>query len=141
MKNDKIEYQGVIERIEGDCAFVQISQLLSCEGCAAQALCTPEQQQTREIEVVIPPEEINWNVGQQVLIIGSTRMARTTIAWTFIIPLLIFMATLVIARHSVGLPETTAGIIALATIPLYLIILRLVSPRLKRELQFKLKPL
>ena len=90
--SDKIEHQGVIESISGDCVRVSIIQVAACSECKAKSLCTSSESRQKYIDVYAK-DASRYNVGDIVNVCGSLQMGRKAVRIAFMWPMLIILLT------------------------------------------------
>ena len=130
-----IEHIGLIEKIEKGVVFVRITQQAACSSCEAKGFCTSSEQKEKLIKVELKAAPALFNVGEQVLLIGTTKMAFRSIFLAFILPSLLILATLITGNlQAVG--EELSALLGIGTLALYYTILYFFRDALKKQLAF-----
>ena len=118
---DKIKHRGIVEKIEGSHVVVRIVQTSACAACNAKGLCNASESKEKQIDVY----EVNasYQIGEEVILCGSTSMGMRAVVLAFGVPVLILLAALFITMQVTDDDALLSSIIALvAVIPYYLII-------------------
>ena len=132
--NDLIEHDGIVERIEGNHAFVRIEQHSACSSCHAKAACTASDTAEKIIDALIP-KDAQINVGQRVTIFGQRSMGLRAVLLAFVIPFCVILATLLVLKLFTS-NEALSGSIALGTLIPYFGIMALFKKKLASQFQF-----
>ncbi len=133
-----ISHKGVIERVEGDRAFVRITQQSACSGCHARAVCSASERKDKVIEV--PTGGQPFTPNEEVEICGQSSVGLRAVWWAFVLPL-IGLVAVVMAGSASGWTETWCGVASLAWLVVYVGVLYLLRDKFKREFVFFLKKL
>jgi sigma-E factor negative regulatory protein RseC len=131
-----IEHNGIINSIEGNVVQVSIIQLSACSGCHAKGACSAADMDEKIIEV--ESNDSKLKIGDAVTILGQSSMGLLAVLLAFVIPFLLILISLFILRFY-NLNELTSGIISVATLIPYYLILSLFNKKLKTKLQFHIK--
>ena len=86
---DIIKHQGIVEKIDGSHVTVRIVQTSACSSCSAKGLCNASESKEKQIDVY----EIgaSYQIGEKVVLCGSTSMGMKAVFLSFGIPLLILL--------------------------------------------------
>ena len=136
--SESINHNGIIEKIDGDTAYVRIIQQSACSGCHAQSMCAASESKVKIIEV--PDNSGKFTVNENVLLCGRSSLGLQAVLLAFILPLLIVVAAIVTGT-SMQWEETTSGLTGLLLLVPYYCILYLFRDKLKRRFIFTLKKL
>jgi positive regulator of sigma E activity len=99
-------------------------------------MCVAAEKKTKEIEATIVEPVA---VGDEVEVTGTQRMQLTAVLLAYVLPFLILVGMMfVLSRFTQN--EVVVGTVSLACLVPYLILLKLLSPRLKRSLVFFVRP-
>ena len=85
--SESINHNGIIEKIDGDTAYVRIIQQSACSGCHAQSMCAASESKVKIIEV--PDNSGKFTVNENVLLCGRSSLGLQAVLLAFILPLLI----------------------------------------------------
>ncbi len=136
--SESINHNGIIEKIDGDTAYVRITQQSACSGCHAQSMCAASESKVKIIEV--PDNSGKFTVNENVLLCGRSSLGLQAVLLAFILPLLIVVAAIVTGT-SMQWEETTSGLTGLLLLVPYYCILYFFRDKLKRRFIFTLKKL
>jgi len=133
---DSIRHDGVISRIEGDRIFIRIISQSACVSCQAKSVCNVSDMREETIEVVHTNGR-TYKVGEQVQLAMQKSLGTKAVFLGYILPCLIVLATLILMIGITG-NEGLSGIVALAVLIPYYLILNLFKNRLKRTFNFRI---
>ena len=136
--SESINHNGIIEKIDGDTAYVRIIQQSACSGCHAQSMCAASESKVKIIEA--PDNSGKFTVNENVLLCGRSSLGLQAVLLAFILPLLIVVAAIVTGT-SMQWEETTSGLTGLLLLVPYYCILYFFRDKLKRRFIFTLKKL
>ena len=136
--SESINHNGIIEKIDGDTAYVRIIQQSACSGCHAQSMCAASESKVKIIEV--PDNSGKFTVNENVLLCGRSSLGLQAVLLAFILPLLIVVAAIVTGT-SMQWEETTSGLTGLLLLVPYYCILYFFRFKFKRRFIFTLKKL
>lgn len=133
---ENIEHEGIITNIRNGVADVQIVQYSACSNCHAQSACTVSDKKEKMVE--IPCNDMDFKIGDKVLIIGNSSIGSQAILIAFFYPFILLFCTLFII-YSVTSDEVLSGILSLTTLIPYYIILYFLKSKLKKKFEFSIK--
>ncbi|MEG1587319.1 MAG: SoxR reducing system RseC family protein [Bacteroidales bacterium] len=113
-----------------------IIQNSACSACHAKSACTASDSAEKIIEV--PYFSNDLQIGQQVTVVGSKTMGWKAVWYAFILPFLLLMAVLTVITETTG-NELWAGLLALAVLVPYYLILYILRNKMKSNFTFTLK--
>ncbi|MDR0811817.1 MAG: SoxR reducing system RseC family protein [Paludibacter sp.] len=134
--SQNIEHSGKVLSVNGNMAQALITQHSACAACHAKAMCTATDKAEKIIEANFDDE--NLKVGDDVFIIGQQSLGLLAVFLAFVLPFLLILLTLFILRYFMD-NEAVTGIMALATLIPYFLILSLFNKKLKRKFQFYIR--
>jgi len=79
-------------------------------------------------------------IGQKVMILGSERQGFKAAWMAYLLPVILVVAVLAVTMSVTG-NEKIAGIMSLAVLIPYFVILRIINDRLRKIFLFKIKPI
>ncbi|MCF7803371.1 MAG: SoxR reducing system RseC family protein [Candidatus Marinimicrobia bacterium] len=101
--------KGVVKRIEGERAFVEIADSDACEDCGARILCAPNQSGERGI---MAKNTAHAKVGQQVLVTETDDLLLKLSLMQYGLPLLGFLLGIfVLYSFNISLPGIPAEVV------------------------------
>lgn len=119
---DIIKHRGIVENINGSHVQVRILQTSACSGCSVKGHCHASESKEKLIDV-IDRNSFAYQVGQEVMLYGTTSMGMQAVLLAFGVPFLVLLITLFVAmRLTDGNELQSAGVALLALVPYYLII-------------------
>ena len=131
---DIIKHRGIVEKIEGSHVVVRIVQTSACSACSAKGLCNASESKEKQIDVY----EVNpsYQIGEEVMLCGSTSMGMRAVLLAFGIPVLLLLAALFVTMRVTDGDALLSSIVALlAVIPYYLVIY-LMKDKLNKTFSF-----
>jgi sigma-E factor negative regulatory protein RseC len=131
-----IEHSGKVLSVNGNIAQVLITQHSACSACHAKAMCTAADKAEKIIEANF--DDANLQTGDDVLIVGQQSLGLMAVLLAFVLPFIIILLALFVLRYFVE-NEAISGIIALATLVPYFLILSFFKNKLKQKFQFYIK--
>lgn len=134
-----IKHRGIVENISGNHVRVRILQVSACAACHAKGYCSSSDSKEKIVDIDHPGG--TFEVGEEVMIYGTTSMGMKAVLLAFVLPFLILISVLFILMNVTHNDEllSAAGAIA-ALIPYYLVIY-LFRNKLKKNFTFTIKPI
>jgi len=136
VSNYNIEHEGVIIDINTDSVFVKILVHSACSACHAKGMCNLTDTAEKIIEVSKPLNR-ELKTGDKVNVALTRNMGFKAVVLSYLIPFLILFLTLIISLSIVE-KEWLAGLISLAVLFPYYLILSLKKDKLKDTFDFKI---
>ena len=130
-----IEHKGVVEKTEGDCITVKITSQSACAACHAKSACTISGSTDKFIDVYSSQK---LEPGNEVMIIGTQGQGFKAAWLAYVLPVILVMATLIIT-YAVSGNEVLSGIMALAILIPYFLVLKRINDGLKRTFSFNIR--
>lgn len=134
---EEIKKIAVIKQIYDNKAIVEIQNHSACDSCILIKKCQLGECKGYKIAVPISKED-NFNVGESVYIKISEKEAFQAIFFSYIIPLLILIFSLVFSMVITG-DEIKSGIVSIIILIPYYLLLLLTTKRNKIPVHFKLE--
>lgn len=125
---------GVVRIVRPGEVVVRIQQQSACSGCHAKEFCCSTDCADRDITV--RTTRIDFAPGDSVVIEGKDSIGRIAVFLAFVVPLILFVASLAVAIKFLSYQEHIALIISVGILALYYIFLRILDPRLGRIVKF-----
>src|SRR5574344_584054 len=136
--NDKdIEHTGVVEGIEGEHMLIRIVQTSACASCTAHLLCNASDKKEMTVDVYSNDSSL-YQVGQEVLVVGSTSMGMKAVWLAYCVPLLLLIAVLM-TMVSITDNEPLAAIVSILSLLPYYLVLYALRKRMRSKFSFTLK--
>lgn len=134
-RNEVINHEGVVTRNSGGSVIVSISSKSACSECHARGSCSTLGTEEKFVEV---KGSYNVKTGDNVNVQMSQSMGYTALAFGYILPFVILMAML-ITMVALGIPELMSGLISIAALIPYYLVLYCFRERLSGKFEFSLK--
>jgi sigma-E factor negative regulatory protein RseC len=139
MKNsgsiETINHEGIVQKADEKSVLVSISSASACSGCHAAGSCTLSGKDEKIIEV---SGTYNVKPGDTVTILMKQSVGFAALFFGYLLPL-ISVITMLIVLISMKVTELVAGLISLAMLIPYYIILFLFKKRINEKITFTLK--
>ena len=136
MAGGDISHIGKIVDIAPDFITVEIVAESACASCHAASLCGTADATHKAITVRNTPG--SWQIGQEVHVALRKSMGFKAVWLAYAIPLLVLLAVL-LGVNAFGVSELCSGLIAIAAVAVYYLLLWLFRGRLQNEYSFYIK--
>lgn len=130
-----INHEGIVLKVEEKVAIVSISAASACSGCHAEGSCTLSGREEKIIEV---PGRYTVKPGDKVIIVMKQSMGYTALLYGYLIPLILVILILIILSSN-NVPELSSGLISLAVLIPYYVILFIFRKKINEKFTFTLK--
>jgi sigma-E factor negative regulatory protein RseC len=130
-----ITHQGIVESIENTRMTVRITQTSACAACSARGHCASADTQDKLIDVYIPPHAA-YRPGDSVTIVGKLSMGMKAVFLAFVMPFVLLIVSLFVFMALTDNDQLLSGLLALAVLIPYYVILWLMKGRLSRSFMF-----
>lgn len=131
-----ISHQGIIESVSSGKISVRFTSLSACGECHAKGYCSASGMQEKVLEVASPAGD--YSPGDEVDIVLSRSQGFKALFMAYVFPFLLVFCGLVIFSSS-GVGEQYAGMMSLAILPVYYIILYYFREKINRKFHFILR--
>lgn len=134
-----IKHRGAVENIQGTHVRVRILQTSACATCNAKGYCSSSDSKEKIVDIY----HVNhpYDIGEEVMIYGTTSMGMQAVLIAFVLPFIILITVLFIAMPATEDNELISSVIALLALIPYYIVVYLFRNKLKKNFSFTLKPL
>ncbi len=136
--SEEISHTGIIKTLSDKRIIVGIINESACASCHAKGACSAADMKDKEVE--IEHFEGEFHVGQHVRVIGKTSQGFKALFYGYLLPFILLMITLIISLN-ITQNEGISGLLSLAVLIPYYIILYLFRHKMKRSFEFEIKPL
>lgn len=133
-----ITHKGIVESINGAHLSVRIIQTSACASCSVKGHCSSADSKEKLIDIVDAAH--TYEVGEQVLIIGTMSMGMKAVLLAFVFPFVLLVASLFLFMSVTG-SDLYASLLSLGVLIPYYYILWLNKTRLKQQFSFTIKPI
>lgn len=135
--NQEISHSGIVDSIDGCSVRVRILQTSACTGCKIASHCNASEMKVKTVDVYCT-DAAAYQVGQQVVVSTSMKVANRALLVGFGLPLLVLLVTLVVAR-ALDCDEATAGLTAVAMLVPYFLMVWVLRDRIGRSVTFQIE--
>ncbi len=132
--DERIEHQGVVEEVTGECVRVMIVQVAACAECKAKSLCVSSESKEKVIEV--KGRYPNLRVGDAVKVCGSMQMGRRAVMLAFTVPMVMLLLIGFVCLGMLNMPEGWVMLIMLLGLTAYFSVMYGQRGRIEREFRF-----
>lgn len=130
-----INHDGIVQRKGDNNVIVAISVTSACAGCHSEASCNLSGKEEKIIEV---HGRYNVEPGDAVTVLMKQSMGYAAVFLGYILPLIVVIVSL-ITLVAMKIPEFTAGIISIAILLPYYIVLFFFRKKINKQFTFTLK--
>ena len=134
---DIIKHRGIVEKVDGTHITVRIVQTSACAACSAKGLCNASESKEKQIDVY----EVNpsYQIGEEVVLCGTTSMGMRAVLLAFCVPLLIVMIALGVSMKMTDDNALFSSFIALLSVIPYYIAIYACKEKLNRTFSFTIE--
>ena len=134
---DIIKHRGIVEKVDGSHIVVRIVQTSACSACSAKGLCNASESKEKQIDVY----EVNpsYQIGEEVMVCGTTSMGMRAVLLAFGVPLLILVLALGVSMKLTGEDALLSSGIALLSVVPYYIAIYFCKDKLNRTFSFTIE--
>ena len=137
MSNPKqIDHEGTILEIKDGKIKVGIVNVSACAGCHAKGACTMSDMKEKSIDVIDYSNK--YSIGEKVKLTYQESLGWLALILAYVLPFVLVILTLLIATRITN-DELISGLLALAILPPYYIILSFFKGRLKKTFSFTIE--
>ncbi len=137
VEETQISHIGAVESIKEDSISVRIVSTPGCVSCSANGVCNASEMEEKLVEVALPKEH-KYAIGDVVSVSLKQSAGLHAVMLGYIYPFLVMFITLIIMVNIID-SQGVAGLIALAMLVPYYVILYLSKSRHKETFQFEIK--
>lgn len=138
MASANIEHLGIVESISPQKLMVRFTSLSACAGCHAKGSCSAADMQEKRVEVHSIPGD--FSIGETVNIILAPSQGFEALLIGYVYPFLLVFTSLVILSLS-GISELRAGLISLALLAPYYMLVFSLRKKINKKFQFTIRKL
>lgn len=130
-------HKGIVKEIKDGILYVKIDQQSSCSSCSSRNSCFSPNKNELLVEVNSKGE--NYNIGDEVEIIGAASIGFLAVFYAYFLPLVILVAVLFGSMRLFKIEDWLAIIFSFAALSAYYMVLYAFRNKLKRKVKFELK--
>jgi len=135
--SERITHEGIVDHIDGDAVYVRILSKSACAECHSKGMCGVSEMTEKLIEV--KQNISDFAQGQAVNVILDRSLGNKAVLLGYFIPFLILVITLLIS--SLYLSELWAGLLAIAVLIPYYLLLFFFKDKLSKTFYFRIERL
>ncbi len=135
--SDKISHKAKVLKITPEYTTVEILVSSACVSCHAKGMCGMSEEKEKVLMLPTDPYG-DYNVGDEVEIIGKRSMGLKAVWLSYVVPLAILMLLIFILSRFVA-QELYIGLGAVAGVALYYFVIYLLKNRLAKDFVFYIK--
>lgn len=133
-----IKHLGIVENINGSRLKVKIVQSSACSACSVKGHCSASETKEKIIDVY-NKNNVPCQVGERVMIVGTTSMGMKAVLLAFVLPFIVLLLALIISLKVTGGDEAVSALVSLGTLVPYYLIIYICRNRLSRSFMFILE--
>lgn len=138
MASANIEHPGIIESISPQKLRIRFTSVSACAACHAKGACSAADIQEKSVEVDKTPGD--FSLGETVNIILAPSQGFEALLIGYVYPFLLVFASLIILTLS-EISELKAGLISLALLVPYYLIVYSLRKKINKKFQFSIRKL
>lgn len=130
-----IFHKGIVQKHENESVTVTITSESACSGCHAEGTCSLSGKQDKIVDV---KGHFDVNEGDSVTVIMKQSSGFTALFLGYLLPLIVLLSCLIIFT-SLKYSEFISGLLAVASLVPYYLILYLLRKRIDDKFNFSIK--
>ena len=134
---DIIKHRGIVEKVEGAHVVVRIVQTSACAACSAKGLCNASESKEKQIDVF--EAGASYQIGEEVVLYGSTSMGMRAVFLAFGIPMLLLLFALFVTMRVTDGDALVSSLVALLAIVPYYLVIYYMKDKLNRTFSFTIE--
>ena len=138
-RNNTITHIGKVVGISDDKITVLVPRASACGACHAKGFCTSTD--SKETVMSIPNRGEHIAIDEDVKVSIDRSVGFQAVAFAFIFPIVLILAIIFILPAATGISEELSGVIALASLIPYFLMLRLFNYKFTKKFIFHIEKL
>jgi len=134
--NTSIKHCGIVDEISDRCIKVRIVQSSACASCKVASHCNASESKEKIVEVYDDNSKL-FSVGDNVVVMASTKVGLFAVFLSSVIPLFLLIVTLATVL-AITNNEVYAALSSIGILIPYYIILYIFKDRIRSRLSFKI---
>ncbi len=135
-KTNNIEHFGTILKIDNEHITVGVVNVSACAGCHAKGACSMADMKEKTVDVIDYSNQ--FSVGEKVNLKYQESLGWFALMIAYVIPFIVVIITLVVAL-TITADELISGLIALAILVPYYVVLSFYKKKLKKTFSFSIE--
>ena len=134
---DIIKHRGRVEKVEGSHVVVRIVQTSACSACSIKGHCNASESKEKLVDVF----EVNasYQIGEEVVLLGTTSMGMQAVLLAFGVPLVILIVALGVTMHLTDGDALVSSLVGLLSIVPYYFAIHFNKDKLKKTFSFTIE--
>lgn len=133
----QVSHPGVVDEVGRNVLRVRILSASACASCHVKGACNMAEMEEKLIDIPHENPE-QYKIGQQVDVLMNLSAGTRAVMLGYVVPMLILVFTLILALILTG-EEGSAGLIALASLIPYYLVLWLRRDQIRKKTHFFLR--
>jgi len=134
---EEISHIGVVKAVGQKETIVEITSNSACGQCRASSLCSVAESAKKEVTVASDPDG-RFSVGDEVEVVLLRTLGDRAVWVSYVIPLGILMI-IVVSLSYTGLSELVTGLLGMAALGVYFLVVWLLRDRISRGYVFGIR--
>ena len=134
---DIIKHRGRVESVNGSHIVVRIIQTSACSACSIKGHCNASESKEKLIDVY--KANASYQVGEEVVLCGTTSKGMQAVLLAFGVPLLILLLALAISMHLTNDDALISSLVGLLSIVPYYLVIYFCKDKLKKTFSFTIE--
>ncbi len=135
---ERIEHDGIVERVCDRRVWVGITAQGACAGCQAREACGMGESEYKVIEVTVPAGD-HYVPGDRVTLCVARAMGLRAVGWAYVGPLVALCVVIGVTLGVLGWSEGAAMGCALGALVVYYLLLGALRRRIEKRIYFTIK--
>ena len=131
---DIIKHRGVVEKVDGSHVVVRIVQTSACSACSAKGLCNASESKEKQIDIY--GVQGSYQIGDKVVVCGTTSMGMRAVLLAFGVPLLVLLLALFVTMRVTDGDALLSALVALLAVMPYYLVIYLMKDKLNKTFSF-----
>ena len=137
MARNNISHRGRVVGMDPQWTTVRFEAQSACSSCHAAGLCGMSEMKEKTVQVASDPYA-TYQVGDEVSVVFKASMGIKAVWIAYMVPLLVLLAVF-FGASALGASELAAGLIGIASLAVYYLVIWLLRDRLRDEYVFKIE--
>ena len=134
---DIIKHRGVVEKVDGSHVVVRIVQTSACSACSAKGLCNASERKEKQIDIY--GVQGSYQIGDKVVVCGTTSMGMRAVLLAFGVPLLVLLLALFVTMRVTDGDALLSALVALLAVTPYYLVIYLRKDKLDKSFSFTIE--
>jgi sigma-E factor negative regulatory protein RseC len=132
--SEVISHPGIVQSLDNGIARVKIQSVAACGSCTVKGACSMAEMEEKIIDIPITDTD-TYTIGEMVTVSMNPSLGNLAVVLGYLVPFILVLATLIVSIAS-GLNEGLAGLLSLAVLVPYYLIIHKNKKRLSKTFTF-----